>query len=835
MNVIKTQVLCACITFPICTSYAATTTWYDSDFSSPKGHTWINSTNPTYGGDVHIANTTTAHFAGASSYSSSLLNIESGGKLVADNHVESTQYNGLGHAVLVTDGGKAYFNGGLTVTNVDVNNNAFALAVGVDHSELHVVGETIVNPSTYGIGLTGKSINSFDGLVTINASATGLQVSGSQNHFKQGLLINMNGDGAWGINVQNQTSSTIIDDHLTINMEGNGSIGILGNSPTSATPQTIDFTVNGPLSINLKATSNNTQNLYGVAVYQNHDFKLKDTTIIFDDTYTSNLEIGLYASAGSIDIDGNLTIQTTAPADQYAIYATNGGNVSMSGVADIAGFIYANGNTTNVSLDMQSGSMWEGASKYVNNATIDIAMDNSTWKMLETSFLTKLDANNNSNIIFSSSNNNFMALNTEELQGSGSIFSMNVNLGGITASPNADGERVGVAGTDGDLLVVSNTMGNGQQYLSITNDNTLTTQGNEVLQVVATPTNNAGNVSLAHVVEAGGYEYGLRQSQNAANQTVGWELYGLGRMSSTTQSTLNHLNIGYLLNYIDTQTLLQRMGDLRENNKQQPGGFWMRAYTGRTNSFSGQGLDGFNMSYSGTQLGIDKQIELTSGTLYTGLMVGYTKADPDYQKGSGTAKHITTGLYATYLHDNGIYIDAIAKYSNIRNDFSVADTTNQLIKGKTQSDGYGLSLESGKRFAMGKTNFYVEPQVQVSYQYQQGDKARATNGLNIHLSNYDSLLGRASAVVGYKLSDTENSQFHVYAKAGVVKEFSGDTHYTINNGKKQKYSFKGHWLDGGIGVTGQINQRHHIYGELDYSDGSRFNRTQFSVGYRYQF
>ncbi|AZS51054.1 autotransporter outer membrane beta-barrel domain-containing protein [Entomomonas moraniae] len=67
------------------------------------------------------------------------------------------------------------------------------------------------------------------------------------------------------------------------------------------------------------------------------------------------------------------------------------------------------------------------------------------------------------------------------------------------------------------------------------------------------------------------------------------------------------------------------MGELRDSDGKHEGDFWMRAYVGKLNSFGGQKLDGFDMTYSGTQLGVDKKMRLNSGDFYLCLMASYAK------------------------------------------------------------------------------------------------------------------------------------------------------------------------------------------------------------------
>lgn len=149
-------------------------------------------------------------------------------------------------------------------------------------------------------------------------------------------------------------------------------------------------------------------------------------------------------------------------------------------------------------------------------------------------------------------------------------------------------------------------MRTGNYKLAITNNGAAATQGNEVLQVVATPNNNTGNFKLTAPVEAGAYEYGLRQGTDNSGNKTGWELYSSGRRTTTAEAATSFLNSNYLLSYVDTQTLLQRMGQLRNATGTNPeGDFWIRGLGGKLNSFGGQQLSGFDMTYTDTQLGID--------------------------------------------------------------------------------------------------------------------------------------------------------------------------------------------------------------------------------------
>ncbi|OCG01232.1 autotransporter outer membrane beta-barrel domain-containing protein [Gilliamella sp. wkB112] len=299
-------------------------------------------------------------------------------------------------------------------------------------------------------------------------------------------------------------------------------------------------------------------------------------------------------------------------------------------------------------------------------------------------------------------------------------------------------------------------------------------------------------------------------------------------ITTTANASAGFLNGNYLMSYVETQTLLKRLGDMRNSGKF--GDVWMRGFSGKLDSFAGGKLSKFDMSYHGFQFGADKQLSEDS-PFVVGAFVGQTYGSPNYRKGDGSLRSFNTGLYTTYLGSNGFYIDVVGKYARQRNHFKVKDTANNRVQGTGHTNGLGLSMELGKKFNFNE--FYIEPQTQLSYSHQNGASINATNGLRVKLSNYNSLIGRASTLFGYEIN-TENSNINLYAKTGIVSEFNGDTYYKLNN-SKENHSFKGSWWNNGVGISANINQRHTIYFDLESSSGHKFDLLQVNGGYRYSF
>ena len=585
---------------------------------------------------------------------------------------------------------------------------------------------------------------------------------------------------------------------------------------------------------------------------------------------------GVYAMTDSqIDLTGNTVIKMADPSGMAIATQDNTGyaasRINASGLMDIQGGILSRGGMINIA--MSPGSTLTGAtlSDGVNGGELNMAMTNSNWTMIADSNVTKL-ALNDSTVDYAEDKTGSI-LTVGDLSGNGT-FIMRANIVG-------DGDGVN---NSGDKLIVTGTSA-GDHSLKILNRGSLATTGNEVLTVVETADGHAnfGLDSRVRKVELGGYLYSMRKNGN------NWELSssgavpppeppvepiepieppvdpvkpieppvepipvdpveptepvspgipgpnedgGSGPITSAADAGANFLNIGYLMNYAETQTLLQRMGDLRQNNEH--GDIWLRAFAGKFDSFSSGKMSGFDMSYNGVQFGADKRISEET-PLFLGTFIGMASGNPHYSSGDGSVKSSHLGVYATYMASGGFYTDAVVKYSRLKNQFSVLDSQDNTVSGSGNSGGVSFSLEVGQKFSLNQpgNGFYIEPQVQLSYSHQKSARMTSDNGLNIDLDGYDSKLARTSAIVGYELNSGA-TVVNAYLKTGYVHEFDGDVNYHLN-GSNEQHTFKGGWWNNGIGVSAQINKQHTLYIDVDSAAGNKFDQRQINGGYRFSF
>lgn len=745
-----------------------------------------------------------------------------------------------------TEGGSGVYIGGLNGNSANGVARFTATDLTIDVQGNSALGINVQRNSVVDLGTNS--------IIKTNGSyAHGIWSFGQVN--ASGLTVDVNGTDANGIEVRGGTTTIGEGSHIS-SAQGGGLV-------TSGTGATINFSGstaqrNSILSGGSYGAS--AQSATAVINLQNTDITVDRNGSLALGLWTlgggkitgDNLSItgaagtrGVYAMTNSqIDLTNDLVINMSTP-DQMAIatqhndgYAAS--RINASGQMLINGSVLSRGGVIN--LDMHSGSVWTGSSfsDNINGGKLDVTMDNSVWNVTSHSNLDTL-ALTHSTVDFASHASTasaFTTLNVANLSGS-STFVMRADVVG-------EGDGVNNAG---DLLNVSGSSA-GNHVLTIRNQGSEATTGNEVLTVVQTP-DGAASFTASSQVELGGYLYDVRK--NGTN----WELYASGtapepapdptpdpaqppivkpspapKPTTTADAGGNYLNVGYLMNYVENRTLMQRMGDLRNQSKE--GNIWLRGYGGSLDSFASGKLSGFDMGYSGIQFGGDKRLS-DATPLYVGLFIGSTRASPDYREGDGTARSDYMGMYASYMAQSGFYSDLVVKASRQKNSFHVLDSQNNGVSASGSTNGFSVSLEAGQKFSLNQPGhgFYIEPQAQFTYSDQNDMDMKASNGLNIHLSHYNSMLGRASMVLGYDVT-AGNSQLNMYVKTGGIREFSGDTEYRLNR-SREKHSFKGNGWNNGVGVSAQFNKQHTLYLEADYTRGNAFDQKQVNGGYRFSF
>ena len=302
---------------------------------------------------------------------------------------------------------------------------------------------------------------------------------------------------------------------------------------------------------------------------------------------------------------------------------------------------------------------------------------------------------------------------------------------------------------------------------------------------------------------------------------------GESSLVSGTKSALASTAMAWRNN---TNDLQRRLGDLRLANTDQ--GVWAKYIGGKSKITDGADA---RMTYNGVQVGYDHKV---SNGWVVGGALDYSTSSNSYAVGSGDGKIGGLALYGTKQHDDGRYLDIIARGNRLSNNYKLYSVGGQRVNGDYHTFSTSLSAEYGKRIKK-QNGFYIDPSVEfivgrlngVSYD------ANIAGGGSMHVKadGVNSAVGRLGFGIG---KETEKS--NIFAKLALAHEFSGKMNTTYsapgNPTVKTELDLKDTWLDAEIGGSWSIRPSTYLYGTFTKNFGATIDNTwRIDAGVRHNF
>lgn len=272
----------------------------------------------------------------------------------------------------------------------------------------------------------------------------------------------------------------------------------------------------------------------------------------------------------------------------------------------------------------------------------------------------------------------------------------------------------------------------------------------------------------------------------------------------------------------ELNSVSKRMGELRD--APEGVGAWARLY-GSEMEYGDQNIESQNTTI---QIGSDYKI----GQWTVGATVGYTDGESDYDRGSSDNEAWNFGVYGTWFAENGQYVDLIAKYSRLSQDFKL-DT----MKGDYDNNAFVISAEYGWHLPVMEIGF-IEPQVELTYGRIMGKDFTTSNGVEIEQDDFDSFIGRLGVRAGIKCPDDWGT---VYARASVVHDFDGEFDATARSLKTSATAdiyedLGGTWGEFGIGANINFTKNTYMYVDAEITSGGEVDENyRWNIGVRHNF
>ena len=363
-------------------------------------------------------------------------------------------------------------------------------------------------------------------------------------------------------------------------------------------------------------------------------------------------------------------------------------------------------------------------------------------------------------------------------------------------------------------------------------DTNLTVNGTkEVTDAIAS--GNADLQKLADVVKSNGKSAADTVTSDANDIIGGYSAKVIdGEVVAKTIKTVENptnraisdmANISLMTWRQENNDMNKRLGELRDSKGEH--GAWARMARGE----SKYGSQNVKNQYNYYQVGYDEKLS-TNPNWTVGVALTRTEGTSTFARGTGENKHTGLAIYGSYLSDNGSFVDLIAKYARMDNDYSTIGAG--VGDASYETNGYSLSAEYGKRFTK-NNGFWIEPQVELTYGTVGSADYLTSKGARVHQDSVDSLVGRLGFSLGKDIK-----QGNVYVRASYLYDFDGETSATMVGKGSQKYEqdLGGGWWEVGVGTNLNLSDATHLYFDVEKTYGGNVATPwQWNAGVRWSF
>ena len=645
---------------------------------------------------------------------------------------------------------------------------------------------TIGNDKTDKITITSgdDGIRATRGYVSLNAKAVNIDCKAEAGSAAIWLQNNTQDKDA----PVNPASVTITAEK--IDLRGN-ELGVVAYSNGQLTLNG-DTTITGKHALDVRGYSTTNINTEG-----NHSTVLNGD-IVFETPWTP--EDG--AGSGRV-IDANVNVNLTGKdsswtGSAYQKYKNHASDKEWQHVTDMttnAGVADTPGNVTGFKLTMADGASWNmTGDSFVNDvtasdgSTIHVGRDVKTANMQN---VTLHDAT------IDLAGDQQTVNVTKKLSGNGTIATNSLN--NKLKAENATDANITVKGTGNIADLIASDSTNAQKLAN-------------------TAVGADGKTSIAKSLKA---DAGVIAGEYSAQVDENGKVVNEVRSQNQTNLSISKLGALSLMTWRqENNDMNKRLGEIRDSQGEQ--GIWARMSRGEAK----YGSQGVKNQYNYYQLGYDHKIadDWILGGAFT-----YTDGENNLVGGSGTNKNTGFAVYGSNLRDDGSFIDVIAKYAHMKNDF---DTIGGVGIGEYSTNGYALSAEYGKRFQ--QDGFWIEPQAELTYGKVSSADFTTSEGAKVHQDSLDSLVGR----LGFSLGKDVKAG-NVYVRASYLYDFKGDVAMRMSNGVASDtydQDLGGSWWEFGVGTNLNFGKDMHFYFDVERTEGGKVDTPwQWNAGVRLSF
>ncbi|ASX26775.1 autotransporter outer membrane beta-barrel domain-containing protein [Candidatus Williamhamiltonella defendens] len=776
----------------------------------------------------------------------------------------------------------------LAINNIDINvNDEKSIAVKAEKGAKVIFkgSNTITGKgdNIYGVWASGHGTNfEMDEMtITMNAekgsgvrSPAGVRVSrGATGIIHEGSTITGTGnnfDGLWAKGAHSNLTAS----QLTINIHGDDSGGVTVQSGALISiDKNSSVTTTGALSHALRLFPNST-----LKINDSHMETIKtDSAIVYGEPPDTEekRESVLQIKGGSLKAGGDLILSkggtiavvlnnviTSPPGSGYALNVVDNGEINLEvKQTKLYGNILAD-NVSKASVSLSNESELNGWFK-ATNLSVD---PTSTWSVTGHSILEQLK--NEGNIVFTSHNNTFNTITTNDYRGNNGKIIFNTRLGGDD-SPT-------------DKLIINNNS-KATTFVKVHNvggKGAKTEEGIKIIEIKGKE--SEGRFIQDGRIVAGAYDYYLKKGSQSGRDETSWYLVSSrpevpnNSLSTAPPSaraapappaappvisgTLRPESLSYAHNLHASNTMFQmtlheRLGEIqytqpRASERLAPA-MWIRAVGGHHTA-----------SMSDTHAQSHRYVMMLGGEIaqwssdglnryHVGFMGGYGRDqntahhDDNGLYSQGKVRGYSAGVYATWYQSDDdasrFYVDTWALYHWFDN----AVTGKELPTESYKSRGLSASVESGYPFKVAEVisrsgiphSFWVQPTAQLTWMDVKPQDHTETNGTLVtgRSGHLQIRLGLRAHLLGHSPQDEgKNREFEPFIEANWIHNLK---HVAIRmNDSTHEIQGNRHIAEFKTGVEAKINEYLYLWGHVAHQIGKKSYRdTRGVLGVKYHF
>lgn len=681
-------------------------------------------------------------------------------------------------------------------------------SINLQNSNLEILP---INSKNYTAELTQGNINLTNSTLWVE-QGRGLKLKNTPINIKNSSMVINTKDTNSGVKIDAETST--------------GAILKVERTSANANTNHRDLFVNGTFKVIGNKTTPNAITLGKNTVTQIYNPK-GDTALDLRNT-SMKIEDG-----AKLYLDGKRALNS------------KNSNISGKGVFHIKGDMIHEGDN-GVNLTLENGSFIESSSIQFDESNVGSSLRFKSGSELRISNLSnaKMTFDKGSRVFLYTSNQE-----AEEIKNGDANKSIDQVINGITLGNNAN--TVTLTGVvemnDVDIYTRVNLKDNLGDHIVIDGDKGLLKGTGATLHLRNTGSLEVDNISrsvrfftgkladgfvwkVAHPLEVGAYVYDTTLSQTKDDKGITRVTFNLkeqrrrqAKLTSTAKGFMENTYADYFQELGTVDDIFKGMSNIEFTKKDS---VW--AKVGGTTL---ETKEGFKSNAKSVYVGFDRQIGQIED-LHAGIFLGNTSSSKKYNiySGDGKSEIFHGGAYLSYRSMLGDG-DFILKYSKGKTEYGVLDTVGDKISNKYDYSSKMAAFRFGKKlYPFSKENLYIEPAIQVSYGEIDNVNSTASNGLNTKIKTIRTWTTGGDVKLGFK-----TNALNTYVKAGVSKEFLGDTDFLFNTSGDERRQVDKGIVTFGAGLEYHIGD-HSISLEIVRKESNLLKDFyQASIGYQYKF